>query len=313
MGDAYRMAALARGLCAAALAAVAALPLRAQSPFDSAQDAYQHGRMEAAYRLVERAAAAWPDSAAVQELRGDVACQRATGPRGWEHPALARECGRAYARAVALAPDSLAYLESLVGFLRMAPRADGGDLDSALAVAERERDLDVGRGTFQMAAVLRRGDARQRGRADSLIHAVSLAHPDDPELASLVAVYYESQSRSDSVLAVYERLAAASPGDAAAQYLLGRQLVIMKRDPRRAQTYLLNAAMAPPPDPGDEGGVSYGPGAPWWRLGQTWEQLGRPDSARVCFREALRLQPGFPEAQASLDSLARRSGGRRGG
>lgn len=290
------------------LAVLAAPRLRAQDLYQQAQAAYQARRMAEAYALVERAAAAQPDRADVQELRGDIACDRATGRRGWEHPDLARECGRAYARAVALDSSDVGYLESLVGFLSMAPRADGGSLDSALVVAGRERALDAGRGTWQMAGVLLKGGAAWKARADSLMHALWVAHQGERRVVGYVTQYYEVRLQNDSVLAAWQRLVDADRSDVLSQYFLGRQMVIMKRDPRAAQDHLLEAAMAPPPPPDQAGGVTYSPGAPWWRIGQTWELLGQSDSARICFEEALRMQPGFPEAQASLDSLNRRTG-----
>ena len=300
------------GVAAAlALAALAAPQLQGQDLYQQAQAAYQARRTAEAYRLVERAAAAQPDRADVQELRGDIACDRATGRRGWEHPDLARECGRAYARAVALDSANVVYLESLLGFLSMAPRADGGSLDSALVVAGRERAVDVARGTWQMAGVLLKGGASWKVRADSLMHALWVAHQGERPVVSYVTQYYEVRLQNDSVLAAYQRLVNADPSDVVSQYFQGRQMVIMKRDPRAAQDHLLEAAMAPPPTPAQAGGVTYTPGAPWWRIGQTWELLGQSDSAQICFEEALRMQPGFPEAQASLDSLKRRLG--RGG
>jgi tetratricopeptide (TPR) repeat protein len=48
---------------------------------------------------------------------------------------------------------------------------------------------------------------------------------------------------------------------------------------------------------------SFAPGAPWYRLGQSYEQLGMPDSARRCFERALQVNPQLVPARLSLDSL----------
>ena len=48
------------------------------------------------------------------------------------------------------------------------------------------------------------------------------------------------------------------------------------------------------------------PAAPWWRLGQTWVQLGQPDSARTAYQHALEVNARFEQARRSLDSLSRR-------
>jgi len=41
-------------------------------------------------------------------------------------------------------------------------------------------------------------------------------------------------------------------------------------------------------------------------LGQAYQQLGRPDSARASYAEAVRLEPHFRPARAAMDSLTLR-------
>lgn len=256
--------------------------------------------------LIRRAAAAEPSRAEVQLLLGDIACDKATGPGGWERPDLARQCGVAYGRAVQLAPDSLSYLEALAGFLQMAPRNVGGDRDSALKVAARLRARDEGRGTFLMAGILLRGNPASRAKADSLMDALWQAHPGDIDVVFRVADYYELGRRPDRVLAAFRRLVELDPDNVIGQYFLGRQMVEMKLDPREAQLHLLLAAMDYTPPRPTRDGRNFGKGAPWWRLGQTYVQLGIPDSARAFFEEALDINPQLSEAKRSLDSLNRR-------
>lgn len=271
--------------------------------YDQARAAFTQDQLVRAYGLAERAAAAEPTRGDIQLLLGDIACARAevslASPMG-------RRCGAAYRRAVELSPDSLTYQEALAGWLELAPRSAGGGRDSALAVAVRMRARDEVRGVALEASILWHGGRVERRRADSLMSALGAAHAAERPVVLRVGDYWVETRRPDSALAVYARLADKDPDDAVAQYFLGRQMVRMKRDPTRALNHLLVAAMTVAAPPESVGGVSYTPGAPWWRMGQAYEQLGNVDSARICFEEALSLTPGMPEAQGSLDSLLRR-------
>ena len=300
-----------RVLFLALVALAAAVRLAAQTPYQDGLAAFQRNDYGAAGRLAQRAALAEPARAEVQMLVGDVACAVATGG-GPGAAAAWRRCGAAYRRGVELAPDSLSYLESLAGFLEHAPRAAGGDRDSAFKVAEGLRARDDGRGAYLLAGMLSRAGATSRRRADSLMEAVGRAHPADFPTAFRVADYWTRMRRPERALATYQALVDADPDNVLGQYFLGRQMVEMKRDPRAAQSHLVNAmgALQPPPASGPI--PTFAVGAPWWRLGQAYEQLGMLDSARWCFEGALSLNPQFYEAKLSLDSLNRGTRGRRG-
>jgi tetratricopeptide (TPR) repeat protein len=129
------------------------------------------------------------------------------------------------------------------------------------------------------------------------------AHATDRVVQLRVAGYYAGTQRLDRALAIDEQLLARDPGDVVARFGVGRNLVVLRREPRRAIELLRAVAAAPPPAAGQPG---FLPAAPWWRIGQAFLQLGMPDSARAYYLRALAISPVFPQAQASLDSLARR-------
>ncbi len=291
-------------LAACALLA-AASPLAAQGPFEQARAALNRNQLDSAYTLIQRAAEAEPNRAEVQALLGDIACNKAERGSGLARYGPARKCKAAYARAVALEPDNIDYLTSLAQYLSQAPGIVGGDRDSALVLAERVRRSDEPRGTFLMADVLFRGNDRSKARADSLIEAFGRAHAADRVNQLRVAAYLILHRREDRALSVYERLVARDTSDVLARFGVGRTLVMLKRDPRTAQPHLWFAARATAPAPGSNQ-PTFTVGAPWWRLGQSYVQLGMPDSARICFERALQLNPQLRPARLSLDSLARR-------
>jgi tetratricopeptide (TPR) repeat protein len=290
--------------CAALIigAATVVPALRAQSLFERARSALQRDQVDSAYDLIQLAADAEPGRADVQWLLGQIACEKAgrAGPLGAF--SLARRCKAALARAVELAPDSLTYLESLAGYLAQAPGLAGGDRDSALQLAAKVRQRDDARGDLLSANLLWSGNAAAKARADSLVEGAAGRHPADRLVQFRVAAWWGGTNRPERALAVYEGMVARDPADPVARFFVGRQLVLMKRDLRRAQDELRLAAAGPVPPPG---APAFTPGAPWYRLGQTYVQLGMSDSARICFEEALKINPQLQPARLSLDSLSR--------
>ena len=300
-----------RSLLLVSVLLVLAVPaVRAQGPYEQARAAYQRGQLDSAYDLIRRAAEAEPNRAEVQFLLGDIACNKAGRAGALSAFGLARKCKAAFGRAVELAPDSLTYLESFASFLSMAPGIVGGDKDSALKLAERVRRRDEVAGAFLLAGIWWSGDAASKARSDSVVEAVAAHHTDDHAMQLRVAGWWSGTNRGDRALAAYEAMVAGDPRDAVARFYLGRQLVLMKREPRRAQEHLRFAAAAPAsaaPAPASGSGVNtITPGAPWYRLGQTYVQLGMSDSARICLERALQINPSLTPARAALDSLSHR-------
>ena len=276
---------------------------RAQSAYDRARAAFERGQLDSAYDLIRRAADAEPNRAEVQFLLGDIACNKAGRAGALSAFGLARKCKAAFSRAVALAPDSLTYLESLASYLSQAPGIVGGDKDSALMLAERVRQRDEVAGAFLLAGIWWSGNAASKVRADSVVEAVAEHHPDDRSVQLRVAGWWSGTNRAERALAAYDGLAVRDPRDAVARFFLGRQLVLMNREPRRAQEQLRGAAAAGPAPGAGPGVTTITPGAAWYRLGQTYVQLGMSDSARICFERALQINPALQPARASLDSL----------
>ena len=286
-----------------AAAALLARPAAAQDLFAQARALADRGRWDSAYVLIQRAAEAEPNRAEVHYWFGEIAGNRAGQVGGLGALGMARKSKRGYARAVELEPDNPLYLRGLIGFLSQAPGFVGGDRDSALVLAERLRRVDAVSGTLLMADVLRRGNAREQARADSIVDAYGRARGADRAVQLGVAGYYASTQRVERALAIDEQLLARDPRDVVARFGVGRNLVVLQREPRRAIDLLRAVTAAPPPAAGQP---SFLPAAPWWRIGQAFLQLGMPDSARAYYLRALAISPVFPQAQASLDSLARR-------
>lgn len=284
------------------LSLLAASPLSAQSLYDQALGARGRGQVDSAWELIQRAAELTPDAAPVQFLLGDIACQKAQTASPFSAFGLARRCKAGFARAAELAPDSLGYVVALASYLGQAPGIVGGDKDSAQKLIALVRARDEVRGVMLQAELWWAGNAASKARADSAMDAVGRSHRADRVAQFRVAQWFEQTQRLERALAVYEGMIARDPRDAVARFFVGRSLVLMKRNPREAQVHLRFAAAAKLPAPGTTE-LTFAPGAPWYRLGQTYEQLGMSDSARICFRRAFEINPQLDAARVSLDSL----------
>lgn len=271
----------------------------AQDLLAQAKALESRGQIDSAYVIIQRAVAAEPNRAEVQFWLGSIAGQRAERIGGIGAYASARKSKAGFGRAVQLEPTNPDYLEGLIQYLSQAPGIVGGDRDSALVLAEAVRRINEPRGTLLMVNVLNRGNRREKARADSIMDTWARTHEERIEQVR-VAAYYSQSDRPERALGIHERLFARDHADLLAQFGIARNLVVLKRDPRRALGILtmLSTATAPvSPAP------TYQPAAVWWRMGQAYLLLGKPDSARSSYEQALRVAPTFRQAQASLDSL----------
>ena len=276
----------------------------AQDAVAQARALFDRGRVDSALTLIRRAADERRDHAETQFWLGRIAGEKARRSGGLGRVTNARRSKSGFSRAVQLEPDNLDYLEGLARFLMEAPGIMGGNRDSAVVLAERirrERPFD---GTDLLVEILMEGNEREKVRADSLIEALDRANPADLRSLRRVASHWVQRNRPRQSLSAFERILALDPADGAAQFSAGRNLVVLEREPRRAQAYLRQAmALWTPPEPRRGG---YPLEAVWWRLGQSYRQMGNADSARLCYEEALRVNQRFEQARLSLDSLSRR-------
>jgi len=286
-----------------ATALLAAGPAAAQELLPLARATAERGKMDSAYTLLLRAVNAEPSRAEAHFWLAQVAATLAAERRNLSSFGLARRSKRAFGRAVQLEPRNPQYLEGLGRYLAGAPGIVGGDRDSARALGENLLGVDPMRGTFLLVGLLRRGNDRDKARADSLIDAFA-AHPTGGREGLVRLGLHFSRGRPERALPVGERLVAEDASDPLGRLVLGGALVALKREPEAAARHLRWALDHPPSVTTD--GRQYWPPSIWFRLGQAYLQMDRPDSARAAMQEALRLEPGFRPAKQALDSLTRR-------
>ena len=291
-------------VCGARLLAPAPT-LRAQDLLVAARTVAERGKLDSAYTILLRAVDAQPNRAEAHfwlaEVAGTLAAEK------WAVSAffMAKRSKREFVRAVQLSPGNPLYLEGLGRFLARAPGIVGGDRDSARALALNLVKIDEMRGTSLLVELLWRSRLpADRIRADSLIEAFARSGSGGREGQVRLAMFFARTGKPERALPVAARLVAADSTDALGSWVLGATLVTLHRDPAQAARRLRWALDHPPPVTTD--GREYWPPALWWYLGQAYAQLGKADSARTCYDEALRLSPKFRPAKAAMDSLSLR-------
>jgi tetratricopeptide (TPR) repeat protein len=277
----------------------------AQDLLFEARAVAERGSMDSAYTLLKRAVEAEPSNAAAHFWLAQVAGTRAAHVWAVSAFFMAKRAKREFERAVQLDPTNARYLEGLGRYLARAPGIVGGDRDSARALAVNLNRIDPMRGTSLLVELLWRSPApADRARADSLIEAFA-AHPSGGREGQVrLAMFFSRTGKAERALPIARQLVADDSSDAVGRWLLGGTLVKLRRDPAAAARNLRWALDHPPPITTD--GREFWPPAVWWYLGQAYAQLGRADSARSCYREALRLEPRFRPAKAAMDSLTLR-------
>ena len=261
--------------------------------------------MDSSYIILLRAVELQPNRAEAHFWLAEVAATLADRHRNVRSFFLAKRGKKAFARAVQLEPQNPVYLEGLGRFLARAPGIVGGDRDSALVVALNLTRLDRMRGVSLLVELdVSGGRPADLAAANVLIEAFAAKPTGGRQGLVRLAGFYTSTRNVERALPIGERLVADDSADAVGRFVLGEALVTLRRDPRAAVRHLTWAIEHPPPITTD--GEQYWPPVVWWRLGQAYAQLGVADSAREAWQTAMRLQPGFRPAKASLDSLRRR-------
>jgi tetratricopeptide (TPR) repeat protein len=210
--------------------------------------------------------------------------------------ALAREVRTVLEQAVQLAPRSLEAHESLMQYELQAPSIAGGDRDKAEAELAVVRTLDAGHG-YAAQALFLVADKKDAEAIAAYRKAIELA-PDDADARFDLGQLLQTLERYDEAFDVFEALAAHAPQETRALYQVGKTAVLGKRRLERGAA-ALKAYLAAGPTADDD----PKPAKALWRLGMVYELMQRPEDARTQYVAALKIEPGFKDAQDSLEHL----------
>jgi tetratricopeptide (TPR) repeat protein len=264
-----------------------------------------------------------------------IAAQRAAVVR---QLGLAVKARQEFERAVELDPANPDALEDLIEFQIQAPAFLGGSLAKARAHAAELERRDPLRGRLAVAEILRRrspaparpagsagspapagsagstapvgsagpagstGPAGQEGPAGALaaereLRAAAVDFPGDPRPRLALAAVYEQAGRLEQAADEIEAALRLDPDSTEAHGALARVAAASGRRLARAEELLTRDLQRLPP--GDDAALADC----HYALGALLERQGERGQAREHYQEALRRDPGSPEARAALRRL----------
>ena len=288
------------------------------------------GNLAEAEKLALAAVAADPKNADAQYSLAETYGREAQNAGMLKAAGYAGKMKKAAEAALAIDPGHLDALDILVDFYTMAPGFMGGDKKKAAVYTERiaeadpvagwlrkgqnaMRDKDTtlagqcyskaldanpqsGRAQVQLAAWLAQS-WRDPARAEKLALQATAAEPWRPGGWQVLAALYANQSRWTDLEDVLRRSEAAEPAHLGAWYVAGRQLVVDRREPARAEGYLRHYLSREP----EIGAQSWA--AARWRLALALEQEGKKQDAITELQAALQLDPKLDDARKDLKRM----------
>lgn len=288
------------------------------------------GDLDGALKLATAAAAAAPRNADAQYALAEIYGRKAQVAGMLKAAGLAGKLRKAADAALALEPKHVEALVILVEFHSMAPGVLGGDKHKAAEFTERLLQADAPMGWIQKGRnALRTKDSTlaaqcfvraaevQPPSARALVQLASWLAPRwrDPLRAEqlalqavelepwraggwqVVASLYANQERWAELDALLKRSEAAEPAHLAPWFQAGRQLVVERKAPARAEGYLRHYLTLEP----EIGGQSVA--AARWRLGLALEQQGKRSEALAEVEAAVKLDSKLEDAKKDLKRL----------
>ncbi len=223
----------------AANALIAANPAEAEAYALLASVSVAKGDPDAAIAAAEKAAELAPASGDYQRQLGDAYGFAAQKAGMLSKMGLAKKCGAAYEKAVALDPANLDARSSLLGYYQNAPSMMGGGMDKAHAQAAEIRKLDANRGRLAYATLY--AADKKFAEAFTQLEEALKATPENYaalyQFGRLAAITGERIDRGLEALKQCLTLPPPpnTPGHAAAQWRIGN-LLEKKNDPAGART-----------------------------------------------------------------------------
>lgn len=253
------------------------------------------GRQADAVATLRAATRRHPDSGEAFYRLGQALSLYVAASGTWRRIFTADDIGDAFARAVELEPSNSVFRWALFEFCRRAPAMIGGGLKKARAHARVLAGLDPARGHRAEAALLAQ-DGKIAAAEKELLAAIAV-RPAESDHRYALGYFYQEQERWDDAFAQFDRIARDFPGEAEAQFQIGKTAAVSGRRTddgiRALQRYLQYKPKA-----------GEAPHA-WahYRLGLLHERRQDVAAAKAAYEAALKLDPRLDDARAALATL----------
>ncbi len=280
------------GLCGTAFADIE----KAAQAYEQAWNLFNENDMVGAIEQAERAVALHPEMGRYHYFLGFLISSQIQFAEPMKKAEISKKSLRHMERAVELSPDSLQFIQTLIQFHLYAPTAAGGDKGEAWRLAGTMLEIDSAHGLRAQAEVAKATE--QYALAETLFTKTMKYTEDSLDvLLSLAEMYGGEMGRYAEAYDLYRQVYQTDPFLRESLYHMGRVLIQDSTDARQAVKHLQLYLSEVPLEGEPPTFVAY------YRLGQAYEQLGKPDSARICYRESLNINPNFRPASQAWNAL----------
>jgi tetratricopeptide (TPR) repeat protein len=311
--------------------AVCACALRADVP-QEAKTLFASGDYSKAIAVLNQAAAAAPNDAAVQhllarsyfeseqfdraisagetsvklepqnsqyhELLGHAYGEKAARSGWFSALSLAKKARKEFASAVQLDEHNFSALQAMIEFDCSAPGIAGGGEDKARPEIQKLSSLDAAEGRY--AAGNCRRQKKDYAAADAEFQKALALHPNSVDLIYDIGDYYMKRDQADGLAVVIKEGARAHASDPRGDFFRGVLLVLQKQRPAESLK-LLREYIASAPKRNNYPSKAM---AHYW-LGRIQENQNDAASAKKEYQEALNLEPKNRFANEALKRLQR--------
>jgi tetratricopeptide (TPR) repeat protein len=201
----------------------------------------------------------------------------------------------AFQRAVELDSTNLEAKFDLMQYDLQAPGIVGGNKEEAFRLAEDLTKAEPALGHFAKAICYQTRE--EYDRADWEFRAATAYDTSNTDYAFRYFYFLLDREDYDRAEAILKEIEKIDPDDPNLLYQRGKLRLLSGKELEQGlscfKEYLARERAS--------GNPSYA--AAHWRMGMTYEKMGRPDSARAEYRRSLDLDPDFKEAKESLKKL----------
>ncbi len=257
--------------------------------------AIEMGQWDVAVASLERAIELGPVRPSAHAYAGEAYVGKLDTVGMFSKLGWAKKARAAFLLAVELEPDNLESRRMLMEFYVFAPGIAGGSIAKASELAEQIASQDPLQGHLAWAQIHESSERLDLVRND-LRAAIELS-PDDVGLRLRLAIQLHQARRFEEAWSNLAAALASTPDHPQVLYQQGRTAALsgkhLEDGGAALERYLATAGSSPPLS------LTWA----WYRLGQVRQHQGNPESARLAFEEALKLDPEHDGARDAIKNL----------
>lgn len=241
----------------------------------------------------------------------------------------ATNCKEQYLAAICLNPKFTEARMSVIEYYLQAPGIIGGSVEKALAEVDTIKTYDPYEGYLSEARVreYRKESAQQEqcyltaissnsrrldayralwffylnqnngSKADEVFKRAAKEVDDKSGLYFLAGLYYLGKNDFSTARSMFETALKKDPGNVQVYYQLGKTELMAGTNLEHGLACFERFLNGPRVK------GSPGPEHAYWRIGMTYEKLGKADSARKAYQKSLELNPDLEESKTALEKL----------